>query len=264
MSATFVVYIDESGDEGFKFDKGSSVWFIVSAAVFRKEMELDQVKLIDKVRDTINANRQNGQRQIPNKKPLHFRDLKHDHRKFYACEVGKALMRTVSICICKPELLSPEKFQDNHRLYFYATRLLLERVSWLCRDNKRTNDVGDGSADLMFSNRSSMNYQNLQNYLERLRKDEKCRMDSTIVRADQLSTFSSGKRMGLQIADAVASSTYFALEKNSFGQTEDSYLRAMASRIYLHKGQAHGYGIKIIPDVAEQKRRRGEIDFPIA
>ena len=36
MSATFVVYIDESGDEGFSFGKGSSEWFVLSAVVTKK------------------------------------------------------------------------------------------------------------------------------------------------------------------------------------------------------------------------------------
>ena len=39
VAASFVVYVDESGDEGFKFqprESGSSRWFVMSAIVFRK------------------------------------------------------------------------------------------------------------------------------------------------------------------------------------------------------------------------------------
>ncbi len=46
MPPTFVVYIDESGDEGFLFEKGSSEWFIISAAITRKVSDLETVKLI--------------------------------------------------------------------------------------------------------------------------------------------------------------------------------------------------------------------------
>ena len=35
MSASFVVYVDESGDEGFSFGQGSSDWFVLSAVITR-------------------------------------------------------------------------------------------------------------------------------------------------------------------------------------------------------------------------------------
>ena len=49
MSAMFVVYIDESGDEGFSFERGSSEWFIVSAIITRKAKDIETVKLVDTV-----------------------------------------------------------------------------------------------------------------------------------------------------------------------------------------------------------------------
>jgi hypothetical protein len=44
MAASFVAYIDESGDEGFKFAKGSSEWFVLSAAITRKRFDVATVK----------------------------------------------------------------------------------------------------------------------------------------------------------------------------------------------------------------------------
>ena len=35
MSASFVVYVDESGGEGFSFGQGSSDWFVLSAVITR-------------------------------------------------------------------------------------------------------------------------------------------------------------------------------------------------------------------------------------
>lgn len=49
MTATFVVYIDESGDEGFAFDRGSSAWFVLLAVIVKKTEELATVKLVDTV-----------------------------------------------------------------------------------------------------------------------------------------------------------------------------------------------------------------------
>ncbi|HUT73818.1 MAG TPA: DUF3800 domain-containing protein [Armatimonadota bacterium] len=82
MNHTFVVYVDESGDEGFSFGRGSSDWFVLAAVVTRKARDLQVVKLVDRAR------RQLGK---PDKKPLHFRDLKHEQRLPYVAEIADAV-----------------------------------------------------------------------------------------------------------------------------------------------------------------------------
>ncbi len=81
MAPTFQVYIDESGDEGFKFGAGSSAWFVLSAVVLKAAVEPDEVKLVDAVRATLNK---------PPNKPLHFRDLKHHQRLVYVDHIVQA------------------------------------------------------------------------------------------------------------------------------------------------------------------------------
>lgn len=69
-----VAYVDESGDEGFKFlplEQGSSRWFVLSALVTRKENDLQVVQLARQAREIL--------KKEP-KKPLHFRHLKHEQR----------------------------------------------------------------------------------------------------------------------------------------------------------------------------------------
>ena len=260
-SATFIAYVDESGDEGFRFDAGSSRWFVLSAAVFRSAQELNEVKLIDEVRARINQGRKPGQ-EIPAKRPLHFRDLRHEQRKFFAHRISCSALRTITILISKPDLASPENFGTGSRLYFYAVRLLVERLSWYCRDSRRRSDTGDGSVALVFSNRASMDYQALRVYLERLETDREAfgyRATPDVVRPDQLSTHTHGRRMGLQIADAVASSHYYAVEPSAYGLTEDGYVRLLLPGAYRHRGQLWGYGVKLFPGEVEDRRRRGEI-----
>ena len=56
MTASFVAYVDESGDEGFKFlpnEKGSSRWFVLSAMVIRKENDLQVVQLARQAREVV-------------------------------------------------------------------------------------------------------------------------------------------------------------------------------------------------------------------
>ena len=258
---SFVAYVDESGDEGFKLGSGSSEWFVLAAVVLRRENELEQVKLIDDVRQQLNSNRK-PEHQIPSRKPLHFRDLRHEPRKFYAARIAQADLRTISVLVCKSDLASPESFSVEPTLYHYAVRLLLERVSWYCRDNARKDDSGDGSTELVFSNRAGLNGGSLGAYLTHLETHQPAleyRAAPGILRLDQISTYSHGRRMGLQLADAVASSYFYAVEPSPYGLTEDGYARLLLPRAYRHEGALWGYGVKLVPREAEEKRRAGEI-----
>ena len=148
MKPSFIAYVDESGDEGFVFNadgSGSSRWFVLSAAVIRRVNDLQLVACMKEVRTVL--------KKEP-KTPLHFVDLKHEQRVPYIRRVGDLPIRTVSVLVHKPLIAEPEKFQNTkYLLYRYATRLLLERVSWLCREQHREGE-GDGSCEVIFSNRS--------------------------------------------------------------------------------------------------------------
>ena len=240
---TFVVYIDESEDEGFRFNGGSSKWFVVSAVITRKAKDLETVKLVDDVR------RQLGK---PDKKPLHFRDMKHEQRLPFIDRIvqSHAELRTVTVLVHKPSLKEPEKFQERYRLYFYTVRFLFERVSWYCRDHKTHHDSGDGSAEIIFSNRSGMSYDEMKTYFETLKNNTgfmDVRIEWNVIDSNQIIAYTAGKRMGLQIADAVASSFFYAIEPSNYGFTEDRYVRMLKPVVYNRSGHFVGYGIKFWP-----------------
>lgn len=48
---TFIAYVDESGDEGFSFGRGSSDWFVLAAVITKQNNDLETVKLVDRVRE---------------------------------------------------------------------------------------------------------------------------------------------------------------------------------------------------------------------
>lgn len=243
---TFVVYVDESGDEGFSFGKGSSDWFVLSGVITKKETDSDTVKLVDRVRVRLGK---------PEKKPLHFRDLKHEQRLPFVGEVSQARIRIVSVMIHKLSLRESEKFHERYRLYYYAVRYLLERVSWCCRDHKLPTDKGDGSAQIIFSNRSGMSFQEMKEYLDLLKEQTRLsdvRVDWNVIRTDNFIAYSPGKKMGLQIADAVASSAYYSVRLSQHGYTENRYIRMLKPVIYHHRGQYLGYGLKFWPREANE------------
>jgi hypothetical protein len=238
---TFVAYIDESGDEGFRFHAGSSAWFVLSAVVTRKKDDLETVKLIDEIRKELKK---------PDKIQLHFRDLKHEQRLPYIKKIANANLRIITIMIHKPSLKEPEKFQQRYRLYFYGVRFLFERLSWYCRDHKTRHDAGDGSAEIIFSNRSGMSYDDLRDYFDLIKKQSgvlDVRIEWSVINPEQIYAFTPGRRMGLQIADAVASSYYYAVQPTAYGFTEDRYARMLKSVTYQRNGIFAGYGIKYWP-----------------
>ncbi len=56
------------------------------------------------------------------------------------------------------------------------------------------------------------------------------------------------QKAGLQIADAVASGIYFAVNLNPYGEAEDRYLKLLAPTRYRHKKTVMGYGLKFWPE----------------
>lgn len=253
MKSSFVAYIDESGDEGFKFlenERGSSRWFVVSAAVFRRENDLQAVKVLKATRELLGK---------PPKYALHFKDMKHDARVAYATRIAEAHFRHVSVLVHKPSLKEPEHFQEGpYLLYKYATRLLLERVSWLCRDAHRAG-AGDGTVEAIFSDRSAMSYDDLRSYLCKLRDqsatNESIRIDWNVIKPEQARAVKHDQMAGLQIADCVASSLFAALNKSPLGNTEPRYITILRRQTYRHKEVALGYGLKVWPPQLDELER---------
>jgi len=250
MSCDFVAYIDEAGDEGFKFldgERGSSRWFVLSATVVRKVNDLQMVETAKEARRILNK---------AEKFVLHFRDLKHEQRVPLVRIIATAPIRTVNILIQKPFIKNPETFQQEaHKLYRYATRLLLERVSWVCRNYAKD---GQCKADLIFSNRSAMSYSDLRLYLNRLLIQSNHSSDISIdwdaIAAERVRAVNHDKLAGLQIADAVASSVYFAVNRTQYGEVEDRYLKILTPTLFKSKSRVEGYGLKFWCEDQEKER----------
>ncbi|MBL9181275.1 MAG: DUF3800 domain-containing protein [Verrucomicrobiaceae bacterium] len=259
MKPSFITYIDESGDEGFVFNPdgtGSSRWFVLSAAVIRQSNDLQMVSCLAEVRQVL--------KKAP-LAPLHFVDLRHEQRVPYIRRVGGLPMRTVSVLVYKPAITEPEKFQNTkYLLYRYATRMLLERVSWLCRDQRREGE-GDGFTEVIFSNRSNMSYDDIKDYLRLLLKQstenpQQVQLDATVIDPDRIQSVEHSKLAGLQVADAVASGIHFALKVNWYGETENAYLPHLKKTLYRHEGKLTGYGLKWWPeDFATLKQQAPEV-----
>jgi hypothetical protein len=243
MASSFVIYVDEAGDEGFKFRPnccGSSEWFVLTAVVTRKNSEAALLHCLRLIKARLGRDP---------KFPLHFRELKHTSRVACVQEIAKIPIRTASILIHKPSLTKPESFTCKpYQLYRYASRMLIERCSWFCRDHVKPG-VGDGKAELIFSNRSGMSYQDMWDYWTRLKDDAS---QSTKIIWDnldlsKLSAINHDQRSGLQIADCVASAHWQAVSLDKVGVSEPRYFQQIESLFYRHRECALNYGVKFFP-----------------
>ncbi|HUT99165.1 MAG TPA: DUF3800 domain-containing protein [bacterium] len=253
MGASFRCYIDESGCEGFKFGAGSSRWFIQSAVIVRKINDNSIIQNMRKIRELF---------EMPPKKPVHWKRLKHDKKVVLADKMASLPIRCIAVAVDKTALLEPEKFTESYRLYFYSIRFLLERVSWLARDSGK-GSVGDGKIELVFSNRSGMSYEKLDQYLRKLKNQRDSGIDIRIefdfLDLEGRKTWRPGKSAGLQAADAYAGSLFNALEPNRYGNVETRYIATFKPVIYNRQGNTWGYGIKITPREAIEGVKRTEL-----
>lgn len=235
-SAGLRAYIDESGDEGFKFGQGSSRFFVISAIVVDKSRDLQTVRVVEEVRKVLNLNP---------KTQLHWKKLNPYEKKIYSEKIGSIEAWGISICINKPELNAKE-FQEYPRLYFYTMRYLLERLSWLARELQK------GKVELVFSKREHLAYDELQNYIGVLKTHkafgQKVEIDFRYVKTDFFTILSPGKSMGLQLSDAFAGACFNAFERSYQKEVVDlEFLKLMAAILYRRKGKLEGYGLKVFP-----------------
>lgn len=257
MASSFRVYIDESGDEGFTFlpdGKGSSRWLVLSAVIYRAEKDLASVAALNEARKVLGWDA---------KKTFHFTEMKHDQRMVLLQKICTTPFRKVSVLSYKPHIPDPETYQANKNLlYRYLTRLLLERISWLCRDTTIAGQ-GDGTADIVFSDRASMSYKLLRGYVDLLREQAATggtvRIHWPVVRTEQIRAVAHAQLAGLQVADAIASSTYAAVRLNRYGMIEPAYSNQLRAHCYCHKGQRLGYGLKFVSRFDDLKKEMPQL-----
>jgi len=239
MNSTFVCYIDEAGDEGFKFGKGSSEWFILAGVIIERAIEQSVTDLVEDVRQTF---------KMPAKKHIHFRKLDHSKKKYYCNKIAQNKLALSSVCVDKTKIKNKEESRVAHRLYFYYTRYLIERVSWFARDKYNSTMGGDGTVDFVFSNKSTMPYEKFREYMNLLRSMKLFLGYPNEVHWPNVGKIASqtpGKIKGLQIADACASALYNAFELDALGQTEHSYVDILKPVIYNRNGNFLSYGLKV-------------------
>lgn len=97
-----------------------------------------------------------------------------------------------------------------------------------------------------------MSYDDLREYLGVLKSGSTSdvRVEWSMLDCAELLALPHHARMGLQIADAVASSMWCGVNRSRLGYVEPRYARMLARVVYRHESVALGYGVKLFPKSA--------------
>jgi hypothetical protein len=104
----------------------------------------------------------------------------------------------------------------------------------------------------VFSRRSATRYSHLQDYIRRLSfKDTELHWPAIDVQS--ITAHEHRDSRGLQLADAVAASFFYALD-SSAGPLRDEYARQLRPVVYQHRGRFLRYGLKFMPNLDDAIR----------
>lgn len=246
MSYSFVAYIDESGDDGIgKFRElgahgGASQWLVISACLFRHSFDLDAVGWRDEIAALMPERR---------RRDIHFSSMNHSQKLAAAQSLAGKQIRGISV-LSNKTTIPDGVYTEKNQLYFYLTRYLIERVSWLCRDLRPRVPQGDGRVRMTFSRRGGMSYINFRDYLHRLHAadDPEINIHWPVIDIDDgIDAKDHSTNAGLQLADAIASAFASGIELDKYGNCECRYAEIMKRIIYERHGNYFSYGVKMVP-----------------
>lgn len=230
MTGKAHAYIDESGQRSLTL--ASSDYFVLGAVVFLSQDFPQITSDIAALRKQLN--RQPGDH-------LHWVNLRgYAQRRLAIQGVAKMPVTAMTVVISKRHLTAMG-LKTEDRMYMYAFRLLLERISWWGKDN-------DVEVSYVLAHIQRFQIQVLREYEKAL----KLTGDSSIYWGyldPKGGSIDQPKRLEqLQLADFVASATAMAFEPDAFGNVEISHLMELVPVIYCRTGRPlTSYGLKMLP-----------------
>jgi hypothetical protein len=242
---SFNAYIDESGDEGFRrvgehSAGASSEWLILAGVLMFEEQDQVRTGVIDRLRQDLGK---------PPPKPLHWRDLRRQSQKrAVAGALAQESLIFSAVALWKPGLGSDGApgLHKKGQLYHYASRLLIERLSWFAHRSGR-------KLNLLFEDRATTSYEDLRGYVSAIQADPDCTIEPDTL-ADVRPV--SPTRKGAQISDFYAGAVQDALEVDAAGFSSPEYLLALRHQLFRRPPRSvFKDGFKVFPDrVLDEKR----------
>jgi len=239
MSEPIYVFFDEYGEEGFSGK--ASEWFVLSAAIQGAEDV-----------HTVRSCYADHKTRCHRGDDWYFHFVKCDHRARVAFinDMRPAGYVFMSAAVHKPSITRTDNFKRPYFLYFYTAKLLLERISWLCRNQDRH------VAWAYFSSRRGLRSLNVRLYLRLLRRRAEelgNKIHWPAIEDMGITVEPNKEKIGLQLADLMASSVGHAIEPRH-DITEPRYLLELKDHIYSYNGSRLSYGLKIFPRLTAELR----------
>lgn len=123
-----LVFIDDSGDPGFKTDKGSSRFFIIALVIFDDDLEAERTSLsIKETRRTL---------QVSDNYKFKFNKVSFVFKKEFFRKVSLGAFRVRAIVV-KKEKINSQRLQNNkENFYNYITMQVLKRAQATIKKSK--------------------------------------------------------------------------------------------------------------------------------
>jgi hypothetical protein len=132
-----LVFIDESGDPGFKVDQGASPIFVVAMVIFRSAADAQSTE--EKI--------ERSEARRIHKPEFKFNKCSGDVRDRFFLAVRDCSFKVRAIVVRKERIHSPRLRADKERFYEYFVNMMMKYDNSVLRDAKV---VIDGSGDRTF------------------------------------------------------------------------------------------------------------------
>lgn len=257
----FVAYIDESGDTGLQKVRprtgGASEWLVLSCLVVRAERDIELPQWVRGIK----AKFKNDQRP-----DLHFSDLLPVKKAIACVELATKPCRLFIVMSNKRNIegYRNPNIDDTNKawIYWFLTRLLLERVTDFCDRLSPEKERGQVTLRIIFSRRGGLRYIDFVNYLRKLQRQSRAGMlvlnqgdlKWSLIDYDEVRVLNHTERAGLQLADIGAAAFFQAVERNRPDDCDPQYAK-MLKRIVAKKnaGSPISFGIKTMPNLPEMR-----------
>jgi len=179
-----LVFIDDSGDPGFKFNKGSSKVFVIACVIFDDELEAEKTAV------AIKGFRR--KMKFPDTMEFKFNKSSKKVRKGFLTEVSKYKFRIRAIVMQKEKIYGRELRRSKESFYSYAIKMVLKYDNQTLKNAKIKLD---GHGERIFRRK-------LTTYL---RRELNIRQEKVV---SQLRFVNSKTNVLIQLADMIAGAIY--------------------------------------------------------
>lgn len=133
-----LVFVDDSGDPGFKLDKGSTKFFVISLIIFDDELEAEKTAIaIKELRRSL---------KFPDDMEFKFNKSSKDVREKFLRTISSFCFKIRSLIIDKGLIRSNELKRNKNSFYSYAIKTVLKHSNSILNAKVKI----DGSGDRIF------------------------------------------------------------------------------------------------------------------